>query len=192
MAAQLTIDRQYFEAMYSESPDPWDFDGSAYERRKFALTLAALPRQNYRRAFEPGCANGAFSELLAPRCDELICAELMSKVAARAAGRLSRFPDTSVYCKAIPQWWPTGTFDLMVLSEVLYYLTPAGMERAMSLIERSLDDGGHVVSVHYTLETNYPQSGEEVGERLRRAAWLKEIGRYRERAFELSVLERYS
>lgn len=62
-----------------------------YERRKYALTLAALPRAHYRRAFEPGCANGALSELLAERCDELFCCDLVEATVERARQRLRPF-----------------------------------------------------------------------------------------------------
>lgn len=55
--------------MYAASDDPWGFDDRWYERRKYALTLAILTRPTYTCAFEPGCANGALTELLQARCD---------------------------------------------------------------------------------------------------------------------------
>ncbi|MFE7421819.1 hypothetical protein [Rhodococcus sp. NPDC057529] len=60
----------YFDAMYAASPDPWGFGDRWYEQRKYALTLAALPRPRYRRAFEPGCSIGILTAALAHRCDE--------------------------------------------------------------------------------------------------------------------------
>ena len=52
------MDRDYFEGIYADGPDPWGFETSEYERRKYDLTLAALPRRRYARALEPGCSIG--------------------------------------------------------------------------------------------------------------------------------------
>ncbi len=43
--------RAYFERMYRDSVDPWDFESSAYEQRKYAVTVASLPRPRYRSAY---------------------------------------------------------------------------------------------------------------------------------------------
>jgi hypothetical protein len=51
----------YFDRMYADSQDPWDFAGRWYEQRKRALTMASLPRARFRRAFEPGCSIGQLS-----------------------------------------------------------------------------------------------------------------------------------
>ena len=42
--------------LYADGADPWRA-GSWYERRKRAVVLASLPRERYRRAFEPGCGD---------------------------------------------------------------------------------------------------------------------------------------
>ncbi len=80
---------------------------------------AALPKVRYRRAFEPGSAIGILSERLASRCDELVSIELMPRIAERARVRLGSRANVSVSVRSIPDVWPTGTFDLIVLSEVL-------------------------------------------------------------------------
>jgi protein-L-isoaspartate O-methyltransferase len=190
MAHELTIDRSYFEYMYAESPDPWDFESSWYEQRKYALTMAALPRSRYQRAFEPGCSIGVLSEHIAARCDELVAMELLPGVAASARARLQAFPWARVEVGSIPNDWPTGVFDLVVLSEVAYYLTDAGFERMLCKLRESLSEDGSLLSVHYTLPTNYPLSGEQVGRRLREQPWLTNVGRYAESAFELLVFQR--
>ncbi|WP_431313502.1 hypothetical protein [Streptomyces lydicus] len=43
----------YFEAMYAGAVDPWDLAGRWYEQRKYALTLASLPRRRYPDASAP-------------------------------------------------------------------------------------------------------------------------------------------
>lgn len=87
----LSHDRRYFDSMYGADADPWGFDSRFYERRKYALTLAALPRERYVRAVEPGCSNGAFTELLAPRCDELIAFDFVEDAVERRLATVDRF-----------------------------------------------------------------------------------------------------
>src|ERR1035437_6349846 len=64
--AMTSTDRQYFRNMYAANNDPWNFETSLYERRKYALTLDTLTKERYHNAFEPGCSIGVLSELLAP------------------------------------------------------------------------------------------------------------------------------
>jgi len=65
------LDREYFEDLYGQSPDPWGFETSPYERKKYEHTLDVLQGQRYRRALEVGCSIGVFTAMLAPLCDEL-------------------------------------------------------------------------------------------------------------------------
>ena len=53
--------RSYFEEMYREDADPWGFETSPYEHRKYAVTVASLPKLRYRSAYEPGCSVGVLS-----------------------------------------------------------------------------------------------------------------------------------
>jgi trans-aconitate methyltransferase len=185
----LRLPSGYFEAVYAAGDDPWSFDTSWYERRKYGLTVAALPRPHYRRVFEPGCANGALTELLAARCDELVALELVPSVAARARSRLASRRHVTVREGAIPEDWPDGRFDLVVLSEVAYYLTEQGWTALAGRLTESLDPGAHVVAVHWTGETDYPSSGHEVHERLRAQPALRCLAHHEDERFLLTVLE---
>ena len=92
---------------------------------------------------------------------------------------------------ALPEDWPRHEhFDLVVLSEVAYYLTADGLEDALDALDVSLQPGGHLVAVHWLGETDYPLRGDEVHARLRRHPTLAHLSSYREDAFVLDVLER--
>jgi protein-L-isoaspartate O-methyltransferase len=185
------FDVEYFSRIYELSHDPWGFERSWYERRKYAMTLAALPRERYEAAFEPGCSFGVLSELLAPCCERLTCYELVPSVAMRARERLRKFSHVDVREAAIPAEWPESPVELVLLSEVLYYLPAAGIEAVASHIERTLQPGGHVVAVHYRKETDYPMSGDAAATTL--MACLTNsvlLGTYLEPAFRIDVLER--
>lgn len=181
------LDDAYFERVYADGPDPWGFETRWYERRKYALTMASLPRERYRRAFEPGCAGGVLTALLAERVDELISLELMPGIARRAQ---ERAPRAEVRVGALPEAFPEGKFDLVVASEVLYYLRDDGFDAMLDSLDRALSADGHVVAVHWRLETDYPLTGDEAHDRLRAAPFLRRIHRYEQREFLLDVLER--
>jgi trans-aconitate methyltransferase len=176
--------------MYEGDDDPWGFDRRWYERRKFALTVAALPRERYRLAFEPGCANGALTELLQARCDRLIASEMLPAVASRAADRLRPHDHVAVVREVFPQWWPEDSIDLLVLSEVAYYLTPHGRDLARVRLAENLEVGGDVVSVHYTGETDYPMRGSAVAIWLDGFDELRRVTTLRDPSFELAVWNR--
>jgi protein-L-isoaspartate O-methyltransferase len=117
----------YFDSMYSQSADPWDLATRWYERRKYAITLALLPQPTYRHAFEPGCSVGVLTALLSERCDHVTATDV-APTALRGAQRrlddLGRHDRVTLLRRSIDEPWPKGPFDLLVLSEVGYYLTP--------------------------------------------------------------------
>lgn len=180
----------YFESMYSSDPDPWGFDSRWYERRKFSLTLAALIEPRYRRAFEPGCANGTLTELLASRCDELLACDFVESTVANAVARVRDLSHVRVVCGQFPSYWPTGTGDLVVMSELAYYLDDASAALAITGLERWLQPCGDVVSVHYTGVTNYPRSGRSISRWLDGVGFLERRTLLDDQDFQLGVWRR--
>jgi hypothetical protein len=176
--------------MYAASDDPWGFDDRWYERRKYAVTLAALTRPSYACAFEPGCANGALTELLQARCGRLYACELVPEVADRARRRLAGHAHVDVRCAPFPNWWPDEPIDLLVLSEVAYYLTTLGRSDAERSISTSLLPGGELIAVHYTGSTDYPMGGHAVSTWLDGLDCLERLVRHVDRDFEAGVWQR--
>lgn len=181
---------EYFRSIYDDDPDPWGFDHRWYEQRKFDLTVAVLPRRRYRRALEPGCANGALTERLAVRCDELIAYDFVPEVVERARARLQDHTGVSIGSGEFPEYWPGGPGDLVVLSEVGYYLTPLGAQVAAERLEAWLDPGGDVVATHYTGATDYPMTGAEVGRWLDSLPFLTRVVMHVDDGYEIGVWTR--
>ena len=150
--AGTTTPRSYFDRVYAGVDDPWGFRTRWYERRKQAVTVAALPAERYRRAFEPGCSVGALTLALAPRCDELVAVDLHPRAvsAARTAVREAGHGDrVSVEVLDVGTGWPPGSFDLVVLSEIGYYFAGADLAGLVDRAARSLDPGGHLLACHW-------------------------------------------
>ena len=158
----MTLPPSYFDEVYRAAPDPWGFEDRWYERRKRALTLAALPEPSYVRAFEPGCSIGVLTAELASRCDSLLATDVSPAALRTAQERLAPHPHVQLEQGALPAW-PAGRFDLVVLSEVLYYLAEDDLARVARSAVESLAPGGTLLSVHWRHEvTDYPQSGDAV------------------------------
>ena len=117
---------------------PWGLDERFYEQRKRAAILAALNRPVYERAFEPGCAIGALTGELAQRCEQVVAWDVAATaVEQRRAGGWPPCAHVRVDAGRIPDEWPDGTFDLVVLSEVGYYCPDlVGARRAHRLVPR--------------------------------------------------------
>lgn len=63
----------------------------------------------------------------------------------------------------VPEEWPDGGFDLVVLSEVGYYLAGDDLDRLTDCAERSLVDGGTLLACHWRHPVDdYPVTGDEV------------------------------
>jgi len=177
----------YFDAMWGLGDDPWEHGTRWYEARKYGLTVASLPRTGYRRGFEPGCGAGFLTTRLAPRVQHLVAMERSARGADSTRCRCACLPNVDVRLGQVPASWPGGAFDLIVLSEVLYYLADADLEEVLARTADSLEAGGHLVAVHYRpLVAGHARAGDEVHERLRRW-WPDPVVEHREADFVLEV-----
>lgn len=145
---QVQGQRPYFDALYAASDDPYVSRERWYEARKRAVLLAALPQARFRRAYEPGCGVGELTLALSQRCDELLASDFSAQAVALARARTQGRPNVQVVRHALPDDWPreAGRFDLIVLSEVGYFLERAAMQRVAECCEASLDADGTLVA----------------------------------------------
>ena len=180
-----------FDARYRAVQDPWSYRDSAYEQAKYAATLAACGPGPFRRALELGASIGVFSALLAPRCDELVTIDF-SAVAVQAARRaLAAHAHVEVRTGAIPEDLPDGSFDLIVASEVLYYLTPAALAATLEALEERLAPGGRLVAVHWRpAGPERPLSADGVHAALAAQPWLERVATSAPEAYRLDTFTR--
>jgi len=158
-----TLPVGYFDDVYHNNEDPWDFEKSEYERRKFQATIDVLTRNNYANAFEIGCSIGVLTEKLAFKCTKLLAVDISSIPIENARKRLMNYPNVSFQKMIVPEEFPDGMFDLIIMSEVGYYLSMPDLEKARDLILQHLSPGGQLVLVHWTpVVHDYPLTGDQV------------------------------
>ena len=183
----------YFDNLYNTNPDPWNFETSDYETSKYAATVAALPRERYHAAFEIGCSIGVLTSQLASRCDSLLSVDVSEKAMGRAIQRCQHLPQVSFQLMQVPEEYPTGLFDLTLVSEVGYYWSWDDLKKAQQLIIEHLEPGGNLLLVHWTLYAkDYPLSGDQVHDSF--LEWtgsdLRHLGGQREEQYRLDLFER--
>lgn len=177
-----------FDAVHTRNEDPWQYATSWYEHRKRALTLAALPEPRYTAGLEIGCSIGTLSLELAERCETFLAVDASSAALAHAAVRLEHLPGAHTRHLTVPQDWPEGAFDLIVVSELGYYLSPAELAALFERVEATLLPGGTLALCHW----RHPIEGWELDGDTVHAAARQQLrwpgaGLHRERDFVLEV-----
>ena len=181
-------DAAYFEAMYAADPDPWQFKTSAYEAAKYEATVAAIADRRYRSALEVGCSLGVLSQRVAPFCDAFLGVDIAEAPLVEARGRCQDLPQVRFERMAVPDAWPEGGFDLILLSEVLYFLSPTDIAATAGHVRRSLLPSGTVLLVNWIGNPEPPQPGDQAAELFLTAAGLPAERQERAELYRLELL----
>ena len=176
----------YFDALYNDNSDPWQYQTRWYEKRKRDICLAILPQSQYNNAIELGCGNGVLSELLAQRCLTLVSIDGNQRAVQLAKARLAEVSHVKViqgvipndlmtlkdtFMEAYPLSNDTSTnkppFDLIVISEILYYLSPNDIDTVIAWTQQNLAIGGTLLCCHWRYAIDgFTMTGETVHQRL--------------------------
>ncbi len=159
---RATLPPEYFEQKYQADIDPWHFRTSEYEREKYQATLGALTKMKYETALEVGCSIGVLTKLISQRCERLLAVDASST--AIAAAKSAGDSNVNFRVATLPAEFPEGQFDLIVLSEILYYFVKPDLERVAQSCIGSILQGGEIVVCHWLGETDYPLSGLEASD----------------------------
>lgn len=183
----------YFDRMYAGADDPWQLSTRWYEARKYAITMALLPDRRYLHAFEPGCSIGTLTTLLTQRCDHVTAVDV-ADAAVRSADARLREADcrerVTLGRSSLDAAWPPGPFDMLVLSEVAYYLEADALAAVLSREIARLKPGAAVVAAHWRhAVADYPLSGDAAHAIIALTAGLTLLGSYRDRDVVIEVFD---
>ena len=180
----------HFVGMYEAKTDPWDNATKWSDQRKYAVTMASLLRPRYRRGYEPGCAVGLLTRLLAPRCDELLAVDAVPDAVRQAADAVREFPHVAVERAILPADLPSGAFDLIVVGDLLYYLSAGDLDEVLTGLLDRLDPGGEIVAMHYRDRGGATWDGAHVHDALAARPGLESAVHHDDEWFVLDVLKR--
>jgi SAM-dependent methyltransferase len=132
--AAAVLDREF------ECRDPWNYDSPAGARRferELDLIRSVTRGTLVDTALEIGCAEGAFTERLAPYCKTLLAVDINMVALERARQRCNGLANVHFQPWDLRYDDPPGVFDLVVATSVLeYFQSPRALRVARSkLIE---------------------------------------------------------
>ncbi|MFC8538532.1 MFS transporter [Streptomyces sp. NPDC057249] len=189
-----SMDMAHFDRAYAKAHDPWSTLTSAYEREKIALALAALPRERYGEALDLGCGVGALTEELARIARSVVAADGSEGAVAQATERLAHLGHATVRHLLLPPRSALGgTYDLVAMSEVGYYLTPGDLHTTVRAVVDAMKPGADLLLVHWSHDhPDHRVTGAEVHEAFAAHPALEPLSRGRHtlhgNSFQIDVL----
>lgn len=120
-ATATTTARRFFRDLWRDG-DPWNLDGAALDQRRYLRQADLLSDRTYDRALEIGCAGGSFTEHLAPLCSSVLALDIADAAVARAQQRGLDGVEFRVADVMHTDVAADGPWDLVVLTETVYYL----------------------------------------------------------------------
>ncbi len=177
--------------LHRREPEPWHVDDRWFEQRKRDVLLALLPRRRYRRAWEAGCSTGALAVRLADRADRVVGTDSSPTAAAAAWRRVVEAGlDDRVRLEVADISAPRddGPFDLVVLSEAGYFLSPPALDRLIDVVADVAPDAD-VVLCHWRHPIDgWPLDADAVHARFREVLSREAVAEYLDRDVAMVVL----
>ena len=188
-----TVSHEHFIGLYLAKDDPWDTATKWHNLRKYAVTMASLPRERYRSAYEPGCSIGLLTRMLAERCDDVLATDCVAEAVQQTRAAVHELSRVRVEQEMLPADLPDATFDLIVVSDLLYYLSAEDLDTLLDGLVQRLEPGGDIVVVHFRdRQTGGTYDGHQVHEALAARPGLERVIHHEDEWFLLDVLRRAS
>ena len=115
--------RRFFDRLW-QAGDYWQLDKDPFERDKYYRQLAHLKDRRYGKILEIGCGSGLFTRALAPLGERVIAIDVSPSAIDRAKKLGTANGVIDFQCASALDFEPKshGPFDLVVMSETIYYL----------------------------------------------------------------------
>jgi 2-polyprenyl-3-methyl-5-hydroxy-6-metoxy-1,4-benzoquinol methylase len=138
---------RYFEQLYARTPDPWACETRPYELTKAERTADAIIRlQTAGAVLDVGCGEGLLADRLGARGYTVSGVDISPSAVDRARLRCAAHARVHIAVADVLAQPLPGRFDIIVLSEILGYLT-FGRKRRI-ICDRMVDavnEGGYIV-----------------------------------------------
>lgn len=143
--------RLYFEYRYHR-PDPYQTSISSEEIEKLSHTFQLIGETNYKNILDIGCGEGYLTEKLANIGSKVTALDISRHALKRARNRLKSKTNVTFICSDILSWQAgrqtEERFDLIICSEVLYYLNLNQIKMIIPKIISWLTPYGKLILTH--------------------------------------------
>ncbi|MBI0476684.1 methyltransferase domain-containing protein [Sphingomonas sp. MA1305] len=167
----ITLDS--FAAKFAQNDDPWSTFTDRNEALKRRAILHAMGAGPWGRVLELAAGNGSNSAAIAPRALRFDATEATSTGVALVAKAVAGRTRARAIKLAVPARLPRPRYDVVVVAEVLYYLTAHDMAQTARDAAAALRRGGMLVLAHHRVD--YPDFAQHAAHLHR--AFLAATGR---------------
>jgi len=162
--AMSSLSQEYFDRLYAQNPDPWNFRKSEYEKSKYNTIDEYLRDYSFKKGLELGCSIGLHTSHLANHCESLLAVDISEK-AIREAKKTIHLPNVKFEVRNIVNDFPLDTYQFISMCELGYYFNRKTLISLFENISKCLRINGYFLMVHWTSYVReYPLNGKLVGE----------------------------
>ncbi|NLH40491.1 MAG: methyltransferase domain-containing protein [Planctomycetes bacterium] len=133
-----------FAPVYARSKDDaWGYERRPFERERFDLIMDVMSGLSARRLLEVGCAEGHLTRRLSGLAEEVVACDVVAEALRRAKEHCEGLTHVQFLLADIRKTWPSGTFDAMICSDVLYYFTKREVRGVLRRSAHRVSTNGH-------------------------------------------------
>lgn len=144
---------EFFESLYRSAPtgDPWDFDRSPEEQHRFDQVVDALGPGRFDRGLEIGCSTGQLTRRLAERATQIVAIDTSASAIEVALRTCAGLDGVQLRVGHVPDGLADveGDFDLIVVSDIGYYFSEAGLEDLIRVLADRAAPGATLLAAHW-------------------------------------------
>lgn len=141
-----------FSAKFAGDDDPWRTFSNRDEAVKRAAIIHALGAGPLGRVLELSSGNGSNSAAIAPLARRLDATEGTAEGTRLTGHAVERWPRARALQLPLPARAPRPTYDVIVIAELLYYLTPRDMALVAHDVARTVRPGATLVLAHHRID----------------------------------------
>ncbi|SDB63089.1 N-acetylglucosaminyl deacetylase, LmbE family [Flavobacteriaceae bacterium MAR_2010_188] len=163
LESNKSLDKEYFDNLYAENPDPWNLATSEYEKEKYIRINTLLTDLHFKRGLELGCSVGAQTSYLAKHTENLLAVDINEIALESARKRNANLPNVIFEEVDLQYHFPNGPFDFISMCEMGYYLSKDALKKLFQDIDKNLSEEGYFLLVHWTpYVRDFPLTGRQV------------------------------
>lgn len=161
--AMEALGQEFFDTLYSENEDPWNFRYSAYEHEKYRTVDQLLEDQTFENGLELGCSIGIQTPFFAKRCQNLLAVDISEDAIASAIHNNPNLHNVVFQVLDVVESFPPQRFDFISMAEVGYYFDESTLYKVFAQVDTYLQSGGQFLMVHWTsFVREFPLNGNQV------------------------------